>query len=82
MERELIKMQRYLLLVVATLVGAFIGAVIGGFTSFFAVLSLHQSGLLDMKELAIWPDYLFLTFGVLLGGAFVGTLIWRNIKKD
>jgi H+/Cl- antiporter ClcA len=75
-------MQRYLLLLIATLLGAFIGAVIGGFTSFFAVLTLHQSGLLDMNELAIWPDYLILTLGVLLGGAFVGTLIWRSFQKD
>ncbi len=75
-------MQRYLLLLIATLLGAFIGAVIGGFTSFFAVLTLHQSGLLDMNELAIWPDYLILTLGVLLGGAFVGTIIWRSFQKD
>ncbi|HCB50095.1 MAG TPA: hypothetical protein DEP47_11360 [Chloroflexi bacterium] len=75
-------MQRYLLLLIATLLGAFIGAVIGGFTSLFAVLTLRQSGLLDMNELAIWPDYLILTLGVLLGGAFVGTLIWRSFQKD
>ena len=75
-------MQKYLLLLIATLLGAFIGAVIGGFTSFFAVLTLHQSGLLDMNELAIWPDYLILTLGVLLGGAFVGTLIWRSFQKN
>jgi H+/Cl- antiporter ClcA len=75
-------MQRYLLLLIATLLGAFIGAVIGGFTGFFAVLTLRQSGLLDMNELAIWPDYLILTLGVLLGGAFVGTLIWRSFQKD
>jgi H+/Cl- antiporter ClcA len=75
-------MQRYLLLLIATLLGAFIGSVIGGFTSFFAVLTLRQSGLLDMNELAIWPDYLILTLGVLLGGAFVGTLIWRSFQKD
>jgi H+/Cl- antiporter ClcA len=75
-------MQKYLLLLIATLLGAFIGAVIGGFTSFFAVLTLRQSGLLDMNELAIWPDYLILTLGVLLGGAFVGTLIWRSFQKD
>jgi predicted lysophospholipase L1 biosynthesis ABC-type transport system permease subunit len=75
-------MKRYLLLLVAILLGALVGAVIGGFTSFFAVLSLRQSGLLEMKELAVWPDFLVLAFGVLLGGAIVGALTWRSIHED
>lgn len=75
-------MQRYLLLLVATLLGAFVGSVVGGFTSFFAILSLHQSGLLDLNEFAMWPDYLVMMLGVLLGGVFVGMLTWRSFQKD
>lgn len=75
-------MKRYLLFSVAILLGAFVGAAIGGFTSFFAVISLHQSGLLEMKELAVWPDFLVIGFGVLLGGVIVGTMTWRSIQED
>jgi hypothetical protein len=75
-------MQKYLPLLVAVILGAFVGAVIGGFTSFFAVLSLHSSGFLEMKELVVWPDFLIIALGVLLGGSLVGILIWRSIHKD
>lgn len=81
-ESEIIKMQKYLPLLVAVFLGAFVGAVIGGFTSFFALLSLRQSGILEMKELAMWPDFLVLALGVLLGGSLVGTLTWHSIQKD
>lgn len=75
-------MQKYLPLLVAVFLGGFVGAVIGGFTSFFALLSLRQSGILDMKELTVWSDFLFLALGVLLGGSLVGTLTWRSLQKD
>lgn len=75
-------MGKYITLVLASILAVILGGVIGGFTCFFALLSLRQSGLLPVEEMSLWPDYIVMILGVLISGIGTGVFTWHNLQKE
>jgi len=64
------------------MLGVLVGAVSGGFISFFAILSLRLAGIIEMQEFATMPDYFVLVLCIVAGAIYGGTVVWRGLQGE